>query len=286
MIYSSGVSIVVPCYRHVTDCQSTVQKILEVFADCDHVEVIVIVDGMETDPLGRQSLEKMKHVFAAHEVHFFDFGMRLGKGGAIREGVLRAKGHIITFIDADSVIHPRNLKTMVGLLQQNPAMHIVIGTREKYHSSLVRKLLSYAFRSLNVALFFCLPWDTQAGIKAFRSTAVTPFFESLRTRGYAFDVEILLQARLASFQIGKVFVVQHMRGHSNVNAKSVLSMLREVIGLYFWFLPLEMHRNLQIFRLFPWIIFLRHIVVLPIAVFLSFAFRVFQYFQQAALSHR
>ena len=43
--------------------------------------------------------------------------------------------------------------------------------------------------------------DTQTGIKLFKSEAVKPICESLKTFGYAFDIELLVRAKNAGCKI-------------------------------------------------------------------------------------
>ncbi len=59
--------------------------------------------------------------------------------------------------------------------------------------------------------------DTQAGFKGFQSKTGKELFNGLKTKGYLFDLEILLKAKRAGYSIEKVYVDWYDRAGSKVH---------------------------------------------------------------------
>lgn len=225
--------------------------------------VIVVIDGLRDDPADQRLVHEMQDEFREFAV-FLQFPNRLGKGGAVREGVRHAHGKFVAFIDADLVIDPSHLSEMQRMLEEDASVGVVIGKRVRYETSVMRAVLSFAYRVGQCMLFFGTPWDTQAGCKMLRLQVARALFADLRTTGYAFDVELLLRAFLKGIPVVTHPVVQRKRGHSNVSARTTVRMLYDTLLLYFWFLPKEIsyvaHQPVRALLL------LRHAILLPLAV--------------------
>jgi len=118
-----------------------------------------------------------------------------GKGWAVRQGLPTATGDVIGLIDGDMDIHPRMFARMIPFLED---YDIVVG-KKQIRGSLGRRLLTKLSRIYIYALFG-LNYDTQTGIKLFKDYAVLPF----KTDSYAFDIEMLSNARKKGLQIIEV----------------------------------------------------------------------------------
>ena len=129
----------------------------------------------------------------------------LGKGGAVRSGVLAARGEHVIFTDSDLPFSLDPIPTTLGWLRGGT--DIVIGDRLLPESrcetdvSGARRLSSVVFTFLVqrwVGLDFA---DTQCGYKGYRAPVARALFTPLELTSFAFEVEILLRARKAGYQI-------------------------------------------------------------------------------------
>jgi hypothetical protein len=68
------------------------------------------------------------------------------------------------------------------------------------HRVLARKVFGWAVARLGLIGVS----DSQCGFKAFTGGAAADLFGRLRTRGFGFDVELLLHARAAGYRIAEV----------------------------------------------------------------------------------
>ena len=131
-----------------------------------------------------------------------------GKGAAVRAGMLAARGAYRLFADADGATPIEELKRLEPALMAGT--DVVIGSR-----ALVDSGVSVAMRRHRVVadrMFNCLVArvglegvaDSQCGFKAFTAAAAGRLFEPHATRGFGFDVELLLRARAAGCRIVEV----------------------------------------------------------------------------------
>jgi dolichyl-phosphate beta-glucosyltransferase len=133
-----------------------------------------------------------------------------GKGGAVREGMLRAVGRLRLFTDADGATPIAELKRLEPALQSGA--DVVIGSRALPDQSVAVRSLPHRrragrlFNHLVAAVGLRGIADSQCGFKAFSARAADNLFGALRTRGFGFDVELLLRAQTAGYRVVEVAV--------------------------------------------------------------------------------
>jgi dolichyl-phosphate beta-glucosyltransferase len=148
-------------------------------------------------------------------------GGREGKGAAIRRGMLEARGPWRFMADADLAMPPDNLDRFIRFVSDSPAPHIVIGSREAPGSQRVgehwlRHAIGRVFNCYVRLLVLPGITDTQCGFKLFSAQAVAVLFPRMTITGFAFDVELLVMARHAGFDVREAGIVWHGRADSRV----------------------------------------------------------------------
>jgi dolichyl-phosphate beta-glucosyltransferase len=131
-----------------------------------------------------------------------------GKGAAVRRGMLAARGAWRLFTDADGATPIAELKRLEIAL--GAGADVAIGSRGLADPAVsvgARRHRVVAGRIFNRIV----AWaglrgiaDSQCGFKAFSAAVAVALFEPLRTRGFAFDVELLLHARRRGYRITEV----------------------------------------------------------------------------------
>lgn len=259
MSKNTSISVIIPSYRHVGDCARIIGDVCSILAGSDY-QIIVVIDGLQAKDKNLRHIQRL-HSQVDGELVVLQHFKRLGKGGALREGVKRATKQLVAFIDADGVISVSYLPFMVSILHKDASCKAVIARRVRYHAFALRGVLSRIFRVIQSILFSALPWDTQAGLKVFTRKTAHRIFDNLKCTGYAFDVDLLLQMFLSDEKILSVPVIQHRGGHSNVTFATMSAMLFDILSLYFSFIPKE----IQYARVHPirWFVMLRHLFIIP-----------------------
>jgi glycosyltransferase involved in cell wall biosynthesis len=121
-----------------------------------------------------------------------------GKGAAVRAGIQRSTAPFVGYCDADLSTPPSSIQSGVDLLRSG--WQVVIGSRRctgagySVPQGRMRRLGSFAFRKMASDLSGPIT-DTQCGFKVFHSQVAKDLFSASSLTGFAFDVEVLAQAR-------------------------------------------------------------------------------------------
>ncbi len=191
-------SLVVPTYKQektIVKNINALQKKLESLQI--PYEIIVVVDGRLDKTY--ENLQKIK----SRLIKVIAYKENLGKGHAVRTGMLEAKGDVIGFIDAGMEIDPTGISMLLNHMIWYDA-DIVVGSKLHPVSQIeyppFRKILSWGYRSLNRILFGLKVKDTQVGIKLYKRNVVKKVFPKLLVKQFAFDVETLAVAHALGFK--------------------------------------------------------------------------------------
>jgi dolichyl-phosphate beta-glucosyltransferase len=196
------ISLIIPALNEAVWITSTLAIATRVLQALGKSFEIIIVDDGSSDETGR--VVRVAQVWASHQITFLSHTHRLGKGAAIRTGMLTAKGALRFFTDADLAYPLEQLSLFVTALDTEA--EIVIGRRVSLapYQKLARRLTSLPFRTLVRALTNLPYADPQCGLKGFRADAAQTLFPHLRIKGYGFDTELLLLAQQHNYRIAEV----------------------------------------------------------------------------------
>lgn len=192
-------SVVVPAYNEEARLPSTLEAI-RAHLSGRRYEIIVVDDG---------SSDRTAEVAGEFGCRVVRHPRNLGKGAAVRTGVLASRGDLVLVTDADLAAPVTELPKLEAALERGA--DVVIGSREApgarvRRASLKRKLAGKLFNLL-VRLLTGLPYrDTQCGFKLFRGEVARALFSRAACGGYCFDVEVLLLAREMGFRVEEVGV--------------------------------------------------------------------------------
>ncbi|TMB57849.1 MAG: glycosyltransferase, partial [Deltaproteobacteria bacterium] len=123
----------------------------------------------------------------------------LGKGGAVRSGVARARGEFVLFTDSDLPFSLEPVPTTLAWLRDGT--DIVIGDRLHPESvcatevTPIRQLSSVVYTWMVKHLLGLDFPDTQCGYKGYRATVAKDLFGRLDVTSFAFEAEVLMRAR-------------------------------------------------------------------------------------------
>jgi dolichyl-phosphate beta-glucosyltransferase len=213
-------SIIIPAYNEEKMIGITLQSIIEQFLkDSFNFEIIVVDDG-STD----QTVNIVKTIICGMKnklsIQLIENSINIGKGHALRQGMLAAAGRICIFMDADL---PFELSIIEDIyLRINSGCHIVVGSRDLPGSTLVgvpftRFLAGQVFSFFVQLIAFRGIRDTQCGVKGFSQEAVKKIFPLSRVNDFGIDVELLFIAKKYGFVICKIPVrMSGYRGDSRI----------------------------------------------------------------------
>ena len=142
-----------------------------------------------------------------------------GKGWAVKNGMLAAKGEYRVISDADLSVPIEQVDRLLPPLC--PDVDIVLGSRETPTSSRIgepsgRRFMGRAFNRLVALLVAPGLADTQCGFKRFSAEAAQDLFPRLTLDGFAFDVELVHLARKRGLSYSEVGVDWYYQTESKV----------------------------------------------------------------------
>lgn len=159
-----------------------------------------------------------------------------GKGGAVRRGMLAARGQYILFADADNSTPIEELSKLLEKVSE-AGYDIAIGSRAalgaaEANKSLLRRWLSDGLRLLVRTIFHIGVRDTQCGFKIFTHAAAQRLYRAQTITGFSFDLEIIYLANKLHLQIAEVPVAWVDAPGSKVDpAKEIQRFLRDLVKI-------------------------------------------------------
>lgn len=212
-----ALSVVVPAFNEEAAIGRCLEELRHHLGRLRVTWEIVVVDDGSRD---RTAEIVTRHAADEPRIHLV-VGPRQGKGGAIRRGVLAARGAWRFMADADLAMPLDNLDRFLDAVRGPAVPHIVIGSREapggaRLDEHPLRFAIGRLFNGWVRLLVLPGVADTQCGFKLFSASAAEALFPRLTTDGFAFDVELLALARRAGYQVREVGIVWHGRHESRV----------------------------------------------------------------------
>jgi len=245
---SASLSVVIPAYNEAARLGNTLTAVVNYLRQSwPDAEVIVVDDGStdHTASLAREVLSVSggihitggnagTHTSGGLRTSVITYKSNLGKGRAVRLGLLAARAEVALFSDADLSTPITEAPKLVEPIL-NGEYDLTFGSR-----ALDRKLIGVhqpwrreqggRIFNLVVRLGTGMPfWDTQCGFKAFRMSACRPLVEAATVDRFGFDVELLYLAFRAGLRLKEVPVRwDHNEGSTVSLASDSCRMLSEV----------------------------------------------------------
>lgn len=227
-----NLSIIIPLYNEEKVAKNTLE---EVYAYCTKnpniksFEIICIDDGSKDGT--RTILELMAKTHP--EFKLTKKRENKGKGYSIKEGVIMASNDLIFFFDADLATP---LLEIENFLKNKENIDIVIGSRNskgsKVERSTVRNIISKSFVIVTNLICGFKHSDTQCGFKLLKRDVAKDIFTALTMDGFAFDVEMLMIAKIRGYSAKEIPISWKESKQTTVDVPyHSIHMLRDVIKI-------------------------------------------------------
>lgn len=197
-----ALSIVIPAYNEQKRIEACIRRIRDYMSGFRHGYEIIVVDDGSADATA-EVVEGLKSEIP--EIVMISYPDNMGKGHAVRQGMLASKGEFALLSDADLAAPIEELEKLAAAIDEG--FDISIGSRALPDSILTHHQPRYrelGGRALNLIVrLLAVPgiMDTQCGFKLFNRKAVQAIFPYCFVSGFAFDVEVLHLARRQGLKI-------------------------------------------------------------------------------------
>jgi glycosyltransferase involved in cell wall biosynthesis len=208
---ATDVSLIVPTFREYT-FDRLLERLLEHLAahPLGRTEILVVDDSDDATQAQLADIIARRQARLGGEVTVrLIAGPRRGKGAAVREVALVARGAVVFLMDADLPVPLHHLAQFVALVREGADVVIAERPRDRYRGNLVRSVVSRGLYLLQTSVVFGekLFSDTQCGFKAFRREVLEQIARRQVVDGGMYDLEYLYAATLWHKNVLRVAVV-------------------------------------------------------------------------------
>ena len=229
-------SIVVPAYKQEQTIEKDLKSIIKTLdlglpIEVDF-EVICVVDGSldKTEANARKIKSKNLRVYS--------YKVNQGKGHAVRHGMSKAGGDLVSFLDAGMDISPKGIMMLLAHMEWYGA-DVVVGSKRhpvsRVNYPLFRHILSVGYHYGIKFLFGLKLTDTQSGIKIFRREVVDKILPRLLVKRYAMDIEMLAVAKYLGFKriYEAPIEVKFEKGESSIGWQTIFNMAWDTAAVFY-----------------------------------------------------
>jgi dolichyl-phosphate beta-glucosyltransferase len=228
-------SVIIPAYNEAKRLPLTLIDIDKHLDEQEYsYEIIVINDGSTDDTA--EIVTRFSSLI--NNLRLVDNTENKGKGAAVRQGMLGAKGLWRLFMDADNSTSIVEFNKMIPYFKSG--YEVVIGSRavkgsrkmphQPFYKEIMGKLGNLFIRLVLIRGIH----DTQCGFKCFSEEAAEKIFSLTKIDRWGFDAEALALAKNLHYKIKElpIFWVNDARSH--VKLKDYLQVLLETVKVRWW----------------------------------------------------
>lgn len=231
-------SIIIPTYNEEKRLPGTLDFILAFLKKQPYETEVIISDDGSRDRTVKIAAEKLKFVQSQVLVS----PKNVGKGNAVKRGILAAKGKYLLMTDADLSTPIEEVRRFLKHLEAED--DIVIGSRAledsriEIHQGFHREMMGKVYNRLARLLSFRGINDSQCGFKCFRAEAAKKLFNLQKINGFSFDAEIVFLAQKKGYKIREEPVIWRNSAQSRVR------LIKDPLAMFFDLLRIQwIHRK-------------------------------------------
>lgn len=227
-------SVVIPSYKEGKRIVHNLKEIKEFLDKKDFsYEVLVIVDGSpdDTAEIARSYADRLKNLT------IIDNKENHGKGYVVRQGLLKSKGEIRVFLDADGSTSIQHLDKFLPEFEKG--YDVVIGSRDikgayiQVHQPKYREVMGDMGNWLiRIVLGLWSFPDTQCGFKMLNEKAAEEVAKRMVVNRFGFDFELIILAKKMGFKIKQMPVRWMNEEGSTVSLTGKNGFIQVLIDLF------------------------------------------------------
>ena len=230
-------SIVVACYNEKKVLEKSIEEIQRVlnYSVC-HYEIIFVDDG-STDG----TIEIAKRLCQENEnMSLYCHAKNMGRGRTVADGIRKAKGKIVGFIDIDLSTPARYIPPLVLEIEEGAdiatAWRIYKVELKYLPKTFHRLVLHKGYRFLVKILLKTNLKDTETGCKFFNRERILPILNEIKNKHWFWDTEIMVRPLLKGYKIVEVPTVYMRRPEQGTTVRAFKDTFSYFINLwkFYW----------------------------------------------------
>ena len=225
-------SVIIPAYNEADSIVGTADELVSVLQREGIEYEVVIVDDGSRDGTIEQITALQQNGSRIKAVRYEN---NMGKGHALKYGFQFCEGDLVLFLDA-SDLPPAQIPRFVQYMTEHGA-DIAIGSKRHPLSEvrypLTRRLYSRAYSLLIQIMFDLSITDTQVGLKLFKREVLDEVFPKVLVKRYAFDLELLANAKRLGYNTVEVPIVLAYGLSSRMDMKNIGYMFVDTLAIFY-----------------------------------------------------
>lgn len=224
-------SIIIPAHNEQNRLPGTLENIFQFLKQQSFSSEVIVVENGSTD-----STQAIAQEFAKQHENLRVLQSDKGKGAAVQQGMLAAKGDYRFMCDADLSMPVEEIVKFIPPQLQD--FDIAIASREA-KGAVRHNEPSYRHwggRGINFIIqTLILPGlnDTQCGFKCFRAEVAEDIFRRQTLHGWSFDIELLYIARRHGYRIIEIPIDWYHFSDSKVSAlRDAFHMIKDIFRIH------------------------------------------------------
>lgn len=227
-------SIILPTYNERENLPITVWLIHEHLKKCNvDFEIIIVEDGSPDGTL--QVAQRLEGIF--DNIVILNRGKKLGLGTAYKAGLELATGDYIVLMDADLSHHPKFIPKFLKKALDHD-YDIVTGTRYAGDGGVSgwdwkRKFVSSGANVFTQVALGASVSDLTGSFRLYKKPVLRKLISQSRSKGYAFQMEVIVMAEQLGYKIGEVPIsfVDRLYGQSKMGVEEIARFVFGVLDL-------------------------------------------------------
>jgi len=230
-------SVLLPTYNEKENLPIIVWLLVKTFTEANiDYEIIVIDDGSPDGTL--EAGKQLEKIYGSDRVVLRPREKKLGLGTAYVHGIKHATGNFIVIMDADLSHHPKFIPQFI-VEQKRGNFDLVSGTRYAGDGGvngwdLKRKIIS---RGANFVTQFLLrpgASDLTGSFRLYKKDVLDQLVKATVSKGYVFQMEMIIRARQKGFTIGEVPIsfVDRVYGESKLGGNEIYGFVKGLLYLF------------------------------------------------------
>ncbi|XP_046337883.1 dolichol-phosphate mannosyltransferase subunit 1-like [Haliotis rufescens] len=230
-------TVLLPTYNERENLPLIVWLLVKCFSESGHdYEVIIIDDG---SPDGTLDVAKdLQRIYGKERIVLRPREKKLGLGTAYIHGIKHATGNFIFIMDADLSHHPKFIPQFIEK-QKTKDYDIVLGTRYAgdggvFGWDLKRKCISRGANYITQVLLRPGASDVTGSFRLYKKDVLERLIHSCLSKGYMFQVEMIIRARQFGYTIGEVPIsfVDRVYGESKLGGSEIVDWIKGTLYLF------------------------------------------------------
>jgi len=221
------ISLILACFNDELSIKESTKRIINILDITKYEYELIFIDDASEDNSSKIISNVQNHHHSKNILSIFHTE-NIGRGGTVKEGILKAKGDIVGFVDIDLEVSENYLPAFIRAIDLGA--DVAIGSRSyKFQITGPHRYLGSVIYPILVRRLLLLPFkDTEAGYKFFNRKKILPIVKKTEDNGWFWDTEIIARAFFANLKIVEIPILFQRRPEKKSTVKFMRDSWRQL----------------------------------------------------------